>query len=399
MPGGGIGGIAITPNGKTVYVITTTNGGIARINLLTGVVLALPGVSSDGYIALAPNGRRVYLGDQNNSIYPFNIAPGAQGKRVSVPNKGLGLSGIAIAPDGNTAYVASYNNDGNTASGALTPINLAAGTAMKPILVPASGGPYGGGLYGIAITSDGHTAYVAGRSTPSGSSTSAPSSFLASVNLSSGSVGGVITLPSNYGCIGFALVPNSSTPYVACDSFNSGGQIGSSVIAPVDFTTKTIGKPIQLPGVDVTGIAMAPAQDDHLPTVGRSSTTTTRPSGGSALGKPAPSGGAANGDSRPCSTSGLFAIVAQKAPGSDPTDVPVAPGYPVTAFCSSQWAVLKDFTVQAGSGLGLAVFQRSGDGWRLFMMGATSGGGPGYDACKQYPASALEALGAHLCSD
>jgi hypothetical protein len=316
-----------------------------------------------------------------------------------VPNEGLGLSGIAIAPDGNTAYVASYNNDGNTASGALTPINLAAGTAMKPILVPPSGGPYGGGLYGIAITSDGHRAYVTGRSTGTGSSTSGSSSFLASVNLSSGSVGDLITLPSDYGCIGVALTPNGSTAYVACDFLNSDGQITGAVIVPVDLTTKTIGKPIQLPGVEVTGIAMAPAQDAHLVTAGRSSTSTTRPSGGSPLGKPAPSGGAANGDSRSCSTSGLFAIVAQQVPGSNPTDVPAAPGYPVTAFCSGRWAVLKDFTVQAGGSAGLALFQRSGAGWHLFRMGALSGGGPGYDACKQYPASALQALGAHLCSD
>ena len=253
---GGLGYISITANGKTVYGTSNSLNAVLRIDLATGKASAV-GVflqSIEGVaVAPTPNGRTAYVTTANDAITPLNLASRALAKPISVPNKGLGLSGIAIATDGNTAYVASYNNDGNTASGALTPINLAAGTAMKPILVPPSGGPYGGGLYGIAITSDGHAAYVTGLSTPSGSSTSAPSSFLASVNLSSGSVGGLITLPSNYGCVGLALVPNGSTAYVACDSLNSGGQISSSVIAPVDLTTKTIGKPIQLPGVEVSG--------------------------------------------------------------------------------------------------------------------------------------------------
>ena len=99
----------------------------------------------------------------------------------------------------------------------------------------------------------------------------------------------------------------------------------------------------------------------------------------------------------PCSDSILFPLVAQAAPSVSPTDVPISTT-PVTAFCSGGWAVLQHFTVQAGSGNGIALFQQSGDGWRFAQLGDDSGGGnPGYDPCSQYPSAAIQALGNQLC--
>ncbi len=79
---------------------------------------------------------------------PIDVATGRTGTPIRV---GSGPWGIAITPDGKTAYVANYgaNGGGNT----VTPIDVATGRAGTPIRV-------GDGPVAIAITPDGTTAYV-----------------------------------------------------------------------------------------------------------------------------------------------------------------------------------------------------------------------------------------------
>jgi len=98
-----------------------------------------------------------------------------------------------------------------------------------------------------------------------------------------------------------------------------------------------------------------------------------------------------------CKTTTLFALVQQHAKSVEPTAVAPVSGS-VTAYCAGGWAVLQNFSVQAGSGYGLAVFKQSPTGWTFVMIGDTSGGGAGYVPCSQYPASALLALADHLCT-
>ena len=102
------------------------------------------------------------------------------------------------------------------------------------------------------------------------------------------------------------------------------------------------------------------------------------------------------GTSSKCETLALFDLVQQNGKSLDPTAVASSSGS-VNAYCSGGWAVLQNFTVQAGSGYGLAVFKQGSTGWRFVMFGDTSGGA-GYISCSQYPAQALLALGAHLCA-
>jgi YVTN family beta-propeller protein len=61
---------------------------------------------------------------------------------------------IVITPDGKTAYAVS-SADSSTPSSTVTPIDIATGTAGRPIKV----GKY---AVDIAITPDGKTAYVVG---------------------------------------------------------------------------------------------------------------------------------------------------------------------------------------------------------------------------------------------
>jgi hypothetical protein len=98
----------------------------------------------------------------------------------------------------------------------------------------------------------------------------------------------------------------------------------------------------------------------------------------------------------PCTDAVLFPIVAQAEPSASPTNVSLST--PIVAYCANGWAVLHGFTVQAGSGNGIALFDQSGSTWQFNMLGDDSGVGPGYDPCSQYPPAALAALGAQLCS-
>jgi hypothetical protein len=95
-----------------------------------------------------------------------------------------------------------------------------------------------------------------------------------------------------------------------------------------------------------------------------------------------------------CSSATLFSLVVQADPSLSATYAASDNG-PISAYCSDGWAVLNNFTIQVGSGNGIAVFQQEGSGWTFIQVGDDSGDGPD---CAQYPAAALKALGSQLCT-
>ncbi len=130
--------LVITPNGTTVYVI---NGDLILpfsipenmfVNEMT-----LPEASVN--MAITPNGQTGYLTEMSGVI-PFTIATNTPGTPIVLPT-GAFTPGIAITPDGTTAYVA--NSTANT----VTPITIATNTIGTPI-------PTGSVPFYIAITPD-----------------------------------------------------------------------------------------------------------------------------------------------------------------------------------------------------------------------------------------------------
>lgn len=99
-----------------------------------------------------------------------------------------------------------------------------------------------------------------------------------------------------------------------------------------------------------------------------------------------------------CPQSALFQIAHQSPQASkyQMADTPILPNEPITATCVSGWAVLNGFS-WAGE-IGQAIFEQSSGTWHFLMFGDTSGAGPGYDPCSQYPPAAVQALGRNLCS-
>ena len=135
--GGHSAAIAVTPDGKTAYVISAPPSGPGTIIPLA-TATNTPGTpirTSQGpdAIAFTPDGKTAYVTDgTSGTVIPISPATNAPGPPIHV---GGHPAAIAVTPGGQTAYVA----DGT--SGTVIPISTATNTPGKPIRI---GGPLGG---------------------------------------------------------------------------------------------------------------------------------------------------------------------------------------------------------------------------------------------------------------
>src|SRR5271165_262114 len=250
-------GIAITPNGKTAYVIGI--GGVTPIEVATNK----PGtqIAAVGYgIAITPNGQTAYATNfGSDTVTPIDVATNEPGTPINVGSQPWG---VAITPNGKTAYVT------NAASGTVTPIEVASNTAGTPITV-------GKQPEGVAITPNGKTAYV----TNLGSGTVTP------IEVASNTAGTPISVGGNP--VGIAITPNGETAYVT--NFASGS------VTPIDLATNKAGNAIpvgSLPiGIAITSVAEAKPVNVELPKVSGSPVVgaTLSCSEGTWTGSPPPS--------------------------------------------------------------------------------------------------------------
>ncbi|MGH3222221.1 MAG: hypothetical protein ACRDPY_26600 [Streptosporangiaceae bacterium] len=208
----------VGPSVTTPIAYVADSGGgtgdtVTPIDLATGT----PGhpITVGNYpegIAITPDGKTAYVTDFNQgSVTPIHLATGAPGPPITV---GKEPEGIAITPDGNTAYVT------NASDGTVTPINLATGGPGPPITV-------GNGPLAIAITPDGKTAYVADGGGGNGNT-------VTPIDLATGTPGSPITV-GNYP-YAIAITPDGKTAYAA--NFNDG------TITPITIATDVPGPPI-----------------------------------------------------------------------------------------------------------------------------------------------------------
>jgi len=228
----GPGWIAITPDGKTVYV--TGPGTVTPINTATGTpgtpihigrtLFFGNGMFSEN-IAITPDGKIVYVLDQAGRVTPISTATNTPGRPIHVGGSfNLAAGNIVITPDGKTAY-ATTNPVCDTAScpGRVTPISTATNTPGAPIKFTVTTGGATGSQ--IAITPDGKTAYVTTGPTvtPIKTATNTPGRPI--------HVGG---LPSGSGQI--VITPDGKTAYV----------LTGSGVTPISTATNTPGRPIHV---------------------------------------------------------------------------------------------------------------------------------------------------------
>jgi len=102
--------MAITPDGKTVYVANANSNTVTPINTATSKPgPAIKAGSAPAAIAITPDGRTAYVVDGGSGrVRPITIATNKPGTPITVGPLTSDPTAIAITPDGSTAYVASF---------------------------------------------------------------------------------------------------------------------------------------------------------------------------------------------------------------------------------------------------------------------------------------------------
>ncbi|MCL5427622.1 MAG: YncE family protein [Candidatus Marsarchaeota archaeon] len=240
-------GIAVSPDGSTVYVSGTSGtllGGptMYAINTLTNSVLALP-IYYANQVAVTPDGKYVYATNVGsgavNYIYKISTLTDSITNTISIDVTAGGGGYVAITPDGKTAYLGYI--DGSAAPNSVYALNTSTNTITNSILV----GPWVGGGY-VAAAPDNSLVYADIGSTNAG------------VNVISTLTNTVVNSVSfntnnGYNPSGMAITPSGALLYVASASGN---------IIVVSTSTNSVVNAI--PGVvavgtDPSGLAITPS--------------------------------------------------------------------------------------------------------------------------------------------
>ena len=188
--------IAISPDGSYAYVANSGDGTIDKIALATGQVVDTISVGgSPTGIAISPDGTTAYVTDNGNgfdTVIPIDLANDQPGGQIPA---GTDPVAIAMTPDGATAYVVDAGSP--TVAGAVTPIDL---TTTPP--TPGAQIAVGNHPSAIAISPAGDYAYVTNYS----------DGTLSQITLSSGATA---TLPAGTHPAGITVVPSGGAVYVA----------------------------------------------------------------------------------------------------------------------------------------------------------------------------------------
>jgi DNA-binding beta-propeller fold protein YncE len=236
--------ILITPNGKTAYVLGLAAGPAEIIPIATATntpqKAVKVGMTGGGYyqMAITPDGKTLYViswtrpGQTPSYVIPIATATDTPGKPIKIQIADVGQ--IVMNPDGKTIYALGQS----TAGTEIVPITTATSTPGKPVRVGPAAGVQ-------AITPDGQILYLAqfggygAKSEPSGvipfaTATSTPGKLV--------KIGGFV--------YAIAVTPDSSTAYVASEPPTKAGPPGctgqTGEVTPITTATNTPGRPIRV---------------------------------------------------------------------------------------------------------------------------------------------------------
>mgnify|MGYP005845196605 FL=1 len=154
------GGLALSPDGKTLYVTNAAPAGLVRcINTVTGEEQASVSVGHTPMaVALHPDGSPLYVGNRfNNDISVVDVATRKEMTRIPAVREPVAL---ALTADGALLFVANLLPDG-PADGAYTAATVSIiATASNSVAatVPLPNGSTG--VRGICVSPDGRHAYA-----------------------------------------------------------------------------------------------------------------------------------------------------------------------------------------------------------------------------------------------
>ena len=201
--------------------LRTLSGRLGRLIVATALLtlLALAGTAGAARAAAFT----VYLDSpfDSTSVIPMSTETNTPGSPIPVPGT---THGVAITPDGKTAYVAT--------DAGLVPIAVATNTPGTPIAIP-------GGEDDVVLSPDGATADVANDD--------ATGSWITPVSTATNMIGTPIRTPVP--AWGLASTPDGRTIYESTS--------GNGTVIPVSTVTNTAGPPIPVPP-SPGGMAVSP---------------------------------------------------------------------------------------------------------------------------------------------
>jgi YVTN family beta-propeller protein len=158
-------GVAITPDGKKVYVTNSMPvNNVSVIDTATNTVTATVPVEGNPVgVAVTPDGTKAYVVSQGtNSVFVIDTSTN---NVIAIVPVGASPEGIAISPDGTKVYVTNsfngniYNgnfDNNNSNKSTVSVIDTARDNVIANIYV-------GGQPFGISVTPDGKKVFVANR--------------------------------------------------------------------------------------------------------------------------------------------------------------------------------------------------------------------------------------------
>jgi DNA-binding beta-propeller fold protein YncE len=248
--------MAITPNGKTIYVSGDEPNAVIPVSAVTHKV-GRPiefGRQVPTQILITPNGKTAYvMGLMGDEIYPISTATNTMEQPIKAGQGPGGPYQMAITPNGKTLYDVSFNAKGRGPSYVI-PISTATNTAGKPIEIQNTD------TIGVLMNPDGRTAYVLGQSMtgtdiiPIATATNTPGKPV-STDQSDGAVAiapdGRAFYLVNYGPNG--VIPFSTATNTAGKLIKVDGMASAIAVTPDGYTAYAASEPKQKPAVTCTG--------------------------------------------------------------------------------------------------------------------------------------------------
>lgn len=165
-------GVAITPDGSTVYVINQSDQSVSVVDVASGSVspTTIPVGRLATGIAIHPDGRTAYVTNRSDgTVTVIDIDPTSVSANTAIGTISLGITsapfGIAVAPDGTRAYVV------NSGPSTLSVIDVernspTVNTVLTTIGDLGSTRVGFAGAYNVAVAPDSRTAYVSHQLDP-----------------------------------------------------------------------------------------------------------------------------------------------------------------------------------------------------------------------------------------
>jgi YVTN family beta-propeller protein len=191
------GGLAISGDGKSLYVANDLGNSVAIVDTATGAVRSTTPVGRNPYtVALSKDGTKAYVSNWGGST--LSVVDATTGAALGSVSVGTHPSALAVDPVSGDLYAANSDSD------SVSVVDTATNTVTRTIdLAPYAGAPVGASPNALALAPDGKTLYVA----------NAGDNDVAVVDVASGKVAGLI--PTGWYPTGVAVSKDGRQLYVA----------------------------------------------------------------------------------------------------------------------------------------------------------------------------------------